>query len=99
MARSHGKKVRAYVSTAFFCPYEGKVKPQKVETLVKSLLDLGCYEIAISDTIGKATPNMVWNLFERLLKKTPSDALAGHFHDTFGMSLANVMAPVSESWL
>ncbi len=92
IAQKHGKRVRGYISTCFVCPYEGKVSPRKVVEVSQRLFAMGCYEVAISDTIGKATPKMVWKLFDRLLKKAPASAFAGHFHDTYGMALTNVLA-------
>ena len=92
LAKSHRMKVRAYISTAFVCPYEGKVKSSKVKSLAKRLLDMGAYEISIGDTIGLATPGQVQKLFTSLLKLAPRQKWAGHFHDTYGMGLANVVA-------
>lgn len=92
MARLHGTQVRGYVSTAFVCPYEGKIRITKTMDVVQRLLDLGCYEVSIGDTLGKANPKMVKQLFEKLLPKASVKTLAGHFHDTYGMGVANVVA-------
>ena len=92
LAEKHRINVRAYVSTAFFCPYEGKIKPSKVVDVASRLLDMGCYEVSIGDTVGRATPKMVKSLFEKLLKRAKPSFWAGHFHDTYGMAIANVMA-------
>lgn len=87
-----GVPVRAYLSTSFGCPYEGAVAPERVSELVARLLDLGAYEVAISDTIGIAHPAQVWDVLESVTERTPLTRLALHFHDTRGTALANVLA-------
>lgn len=84
--------VRGYVSTAFWCPYEGKIEPAQVVPVVKQLLDLGVEEISIGDTIGKGVPAEVHALLDRLLDAAPQDAIAMHFHDTYGTAVANAIA-------
>jgi hydroxymethylglutaryl-CoA lyase len=84
--------VRGYVSTAFWCPYEGKIAPEAVVDVVKRLTDLGVDEISIGDTIGKAVPADVMTLLDRLLDHVDQDRLAMHFHDTYGTAIANVLA-------
>jgi hydroxymethylglutaryl-CoA lyase len=91
-ARGAGLRVRAYLSTAFGCPYEGSVSPDVVSELVGKLLDLGVFEVAVSDTIGVANPAQVDRVLERVLARTPADRIALHFHDTRGTALANVLA-------
>jgi len=91
-ARAAGMRVRGYLSTAFGCPYEGAVSPATVATLASRLLDLGVYEVAISDTIGIAHPGQVPVVLEAVLARVPVDRIALHFHDTRGTALANVMA-------
>ncbi|HEX7078561.1 MAG TPA: hydroxymethylglutaryl-CoA lyase [Candidatus Eisenbacteria bacterium] len=90
-ARAAGIPVRGYVSTAFWCPYEGKIAPAAVVRVVKRLLDLGVDEISIGDTIGKAVPSEVHALLDLLLDAVPQDALALHFHDTYGTAVANAL--------
>lgn len=86
-------RVRGYISTAFGCPYEGKIEPESVREVVHMLLDLGIEEISIGDTIGVATPNQVYDLIETLYASGVSrDVVALHFHDTRGTALANVCA-------
>jgi hydroxymethylglutaryl-CoA lyase len=87
--------VRGYISTAFHCPFEGPVPPGKVLEVARALVDLGCGELSIGDTIGKATPDEVRNLFERLFSVCPADRLAAHFHDTFGQAIENARAAES----
>lgn len=85
-----GIQVRGYVSTVIDCPYEGKMNPKKVLEVSKILLDLGAYEISLGETIGTGVPTEVEKLLEVLLKEIPANKLAGHFHDTYGMAIANV---------
>ncbi|MBM9578351.1 hydroxymethylglutaryl-CoA lyase [Leptospira sp. 201903070] len=89
-AKKDGIKVRGYVSTVIDCPYEGKVDPKKVLEVSKILFELGAYEISLGETIGTGVPTEVERLLEVLLKEIPSNYLAGHFHDTYGMAIANV---------
>ena len=90
-AHAAGLPVRGYVSTAFWCPYEGKIQPAAVAEVVKKLLDLGVEEISIGDTIGKAVPDEVDDLLDLLLDSVPQDRLAMHFHDTYGTAVANAL--------
>jgi isopropylmalate/homocitrate/citramalate synthase len=86
-------RVRGYISTAFGCPYEGKIEPESVREVVHMLLDLGIEEISIGDTIGVATPNQVYDVVETLYASgVTREVLALHFHDTRGTALANVSA-------
>ena len=91
-ARAEGIRVRGYVSTAFGCPYEGEVPPEKVLEVVARLLDLGCYEVSVGDTIGVGTPMQVQGVIGILLQVVPAGRLAMHFHDTRGTALANTLA-------
>src|SRR5438067_3038278 len=91
-ARAEGIRVRGYVSTAFGCPYEGDVPPEKVLEVSARLLDLGCYEVSVGDTIGVGTPMQVQGVIGMLLQVIPAQKLAMHFHDTRGTALANTLA-------
>jgi isopropylmalate/homocitrate/citramalate synthase len=91
-ARAEGMRIRGYVSTAFGCPYEGDVAPEKVLEVVARLLDLGCYEVSVGDTIGVGTPMQVQGVIGVLLQVVPATRLAMHFHDTRGTALANALA-------
>jgi isopropylmalate/homocitrate/citramalate synthase len=91
-ARREGVPVRAYLSTAWHCPYEGPVAPQRVINLATRLLDLGAWQVSLGDTIGAATPREVADLLERLLGSHRPEQLALHCHDTRGTALANVLA-------
>ncbi|MGZ8709853.1 MAG: hydroxymethylglutaryl-CoA lyase [Thermoanaerobaculia bacterium] len=91
-ALQEGMRVRGYVSTAMGCPYEGEVAPEKVLEVSARLLDLGCYEVSIGDTIGVGTPLQVQGVIGILLQVIPPSRLAMHFHDTRGTALANTLA-------
>ncbi|MEA3277856.1 MAG: hydroxymethylglutaryl-CoA lyase [Pseudomonadota bacterium] len=84
--------VRAYVSCAFGCPYEGRVGPQVIADLSGRLAALGCDEIALADTIGVATPAQVREVLQAVSREMPADRLALHLHDTRGQALASVYA-------
>ncbi len=87
-----GVRVRAYLSTAFGCPYEGAVPAARVVDVAARLLDVGTYEVAVSDTIGVAHPGQVWDVLAALESRLPISQIALHFHDTRGTALANVLA-------
>ena len=91
-ARTHGIRVRGYLSTAFGCPFEGDVPVARVAALTERLLALGVFEVAVSDTIGVATPGQVVTMVESLSARVPLSAIALHLHDTRGTALANVYA-------
>src|SRR5438876_2993043 len=91
-ARDEKMRIRGYVSTAFGCPCEGDVPPEKVLEVTARLLDLGCYEVSVGDTIGVGTPMQVQGVIGILLQVIPAQRLAMHFHDTRGIALANTLA-------
>jgi len=91
-ALAAGLRVRGYVSTAFGCPFEGAVPPAKVADVAARLVDLGAYEVAISDTIGIAHPGQVPEVVGEVTRRLPLARVALHFHDTRGTALANVLA-------
>lgn len=86
-ARGAGLKVRGYVSCVMGCPYEGEVAPAQVAAVCRALLDMGCYEISLGDTIGTGTAKKTRALLDCLLADMPVSALAIHCHDTFGRAL------------
>jgi hydroxymethylglutaryl-CoA lyase len=94
-ARAHGLWVRAYVSTAFVCPYEGAIPPEQVLPIVRELAAMGVDEVSIGDTIGHATPVGVAALTEALASVLPLERTAYHFHDTRGAALDNVRMALS----
>jgi hydroxymethylglutaryl-CoA lyase len=91
-AQPAGARVRAYISVAFGCPYEGPVSARQVRTVAESLFALGVEEVVLGDTIGVATPAAIGPLMDALLDLAPLERWGMHFHDTRGMALANVMA-------
>jgi hydroxymethylglutaryl-CoA lyase len=90
-ARAAGLPVRAYVSTAFGCPFEGAVSPAAVADVSAALIEMGAYEVAVSDTIGIAHPGQVPAVVAAVAARIPLGRLALHFHDTRGTALANVL--------
>lgn len=86
-----GLRVRGYLSTAFGCPFEGDVPPERVAEVAARLAALGVFEVAISDTIGVAHPGQVPRVLDAVLARLPVDRIALHFHDTRGTALANVL--------
>jgi hydroxymethylglutaryl-CoA lyase len=91
-AKEAGVRTRASISCALGCPYEGDISPSKVAHVVQRMADLGCDEIDIADTIGVGTPGKVKAVFEKVSQIFPIARLSGHFHDTYGQSLANIYA-------
>ncbi|MGB4876208.1 MAG: hydroxymethylglutaryl-CoA lyase [Candidatus Competibacter sp.] len=91
-ARQAGIRVRGYVSCALGCPYEGPVAPAAVARGAGALYDLGCYEISLGDTIGVGTPEAAKRMIETVGGRVPLERLAGHYHDTYGMAIANIYA-------
>ena len=91
-ARSAGLRVRGYASTAWGCPYEGKVEPRRTAEVARRVLALGCDQLSLGDTIGVATPDGVRRVLELLLADVPAERIALHMHDTRGTALANVLA-------
>ena len=91
-AAASGMRVRAYLSTSFGCPYEGEVPASRVAELTEELLQIGAFEVAVSDTIGVAHPGQVWRVLDAVAARVPLGRIALHFHDTRGTGLANVLA-------
>jgi len=91
-ALAAGLRVRGYLSTAFGCPFEGDVAPDRVADVAARLLGLGVFEVAVSDTIGIAHPGQVPRVLDAVLARVPVHQVALHFHDTRGTALANVLA-------
>jgi hydroxymethylglutaryl-CoA lyase len=91
-ARAHGMKVRAAVSCALGCPYQGDVSIAVVDDVVQRLLDIGSHHIGIADTIGVGTAGQVQRVMEAAMKRVPLAELSGHFHDTYGQALTNIHA-------
>ena len=90
-AAAAGMRVRAYVSTVWGCPYEGHVDPRRALAITKELIEMGCYQVSISDTIGVGTPRQTRDIVELFLAELPASQLALHLHDTRGTALANIV--------
>lgn len=91
-AEKDGVTVRGYVSTAVVCPYEGDIEPEAVARVASDLMQMGCHEISLGDTIGAGTPHSIKRMLEAVAAKLPVERLAAHFHDTYGMAIANIYA-------
>ncbi len=85
-------RVRGYVSGVVACPYEGAVNPARTAWVAQQLREMGCYEVSLGDTIGAGTPASVQRMIEACAAVVPIDRLAGHYHDTYGMAIANIYA-------
>ena len=91
-AKAADVKVRGYVSCAVGCPYEGDIAPDAVADVAETLFHMGCYEISLGDTIGVGTPRSIRRMLEAVTTRVPVTHLAGHYHDTYGMAVANIHA-------
>jgi hydroxymethylglutaryl-CoA lyase len=91
-AKTHGVRVRGYISCVLGCPYEGDIAPERVRDVAAELRAMGCYEISLGDTIGTGTPGKTRKLIATVSEAVPIAEQAGHFHDTYGQALANAYA-------
>ena len=90
-AQTQNIRVRGYVSCVLGCPYEGEIRPEKVLWVAEKLLEMGCYEISLGDTIGVGTPLKTQRMLDRVLSVIDVEKIAVHFHDTYGQALANIL--------
>ena len=90
LAREDGVPVRGYVSCVVECPYDGMTKPEAVADVAKALFEMGCYEISLGDTIGKAQPSAIAAMLDAVCEFVPVEKLSGHYHDTANRALANI---------
>ncbi|WP_199449963.1 hydroxymethylglutaryl-CoA lyase [Vibrio harveyi] len=90
LAAKHNIPVRGYLSCVADCPYDGPTKPEQVARVTNLLMELGCYEVSLGDTIGTGTPIRIAKMLEAVQVKVPTNKLAVHFHDTWGQALANI---------
>ena len=95
-AVAQGIKVRGYVSCVLGCPYEGDVAPERVRDVADAMLQMGCYELSLGDTLGIGTPGAARRLIDTVAQRVPREQLAGHFHDTYGQAVANIYACLLE---
>ena len=84
--------VRGYVSCVVGCPYEGAISPEQAASVAKTLYEMGCHEVSLGDTIGVGNPLSVQRMIEACARVVPIAKLAGHYHDTYGMAIANIYA-------
>ncbi|MBI5257864.1 MAG: hydroxymethylglutaryl-CoA lyase [Burkholderiales bacterium] len=94
-AQRSGLAVRGYVSCVLGCPFEGPVAPGRTAELTARLLAAGCHEVSLGDTLGAGTPASTAGLLRACLQRAPAECLAGHFHDTYGMAIANIAAALA----
>lgn len=90
-AREAGMRVRGYLSTVWGCPYEGDVDAKKALGIARKLVDMGVYQVSLSDTIGVGTPRQTERILDMVLAEIPREKIAMHMHDTRGTALANVL--------
>lgn len=95
-AQEHGLKIRAYISTVFGCPYEGKTSVSNLKYIVEKFLKLGAYEVSLGDTVGVGHPDQVKSILSSLKESFDLSKFAMHFHDTYSMALVNIMASLEE---
>lgn len=96
MARAANVRVRGYVSCALGCPYEGDIVPAAVARVARALVDMGCFEISLGDTIGAGTPVKTRSMLRAVRDAVPAAQIAVHFHDTYGQALANILVALEE---
>ncbi len=92
VAKAQGIWVRGYISVCFGCPYEGAVAPEAVHSAARRLLDMGCDELSLGDTIGVAVPTQIAPVVTPVIEMAGIERVALHFHDTYGAALANVVS-------
>lgn len=90
-AKSQSIRIRGYISCVIDCPCQGCISPEQVADVAAELIDMGCDEISLGDTIGTGTPNRVEKLIDVVSERVAIGQLAVHFHDTYGQALANIL--------
>src|SRR4051812_20189801 len=90
-AVSAGMRVRGYVSTVWGCPYEGDIDPKRALSIARRLIDMGCYQVSLGDTIGSGTPRQTQRIVQMMLAEIPREKIALHMHDTRGTALSNIV--------
>ena len=95
-AQKHQIRIRAYISCALGCPYEGTIMPHTLIPIIEQLLHLGVYEISLGDTIGVGTPKQTTDLIQTLQTYIPLSKIAMHFHDTYGQAIANIYTALNQ---
>jgi len=95
-ALARGLRLRGYVSCIIACPYDGPVAPEQVAEMSERLVEMGCYEVSLGDTIGVGTADAVKRVIEAVAARIPRERVAMHFHDTYGQGVANVLASLDQ---
>lgn len=96
MARAHDIRVRGYVSCVMGCPYAGDIEPTAVTSVAQRLIDIGCFEVSLGDTIGTGTPDKTLAMVQAVKAVVPVAQLAAHFHDTYGRAIDNLRVALAE---
>lgn len=94
-AKADGIPVRGYISCVTDCPFDGPTAPAQVAQLARQLIDLGCYEVSLGDTIGQGTPDSITAMLRAVLNEAPAQMFAGHYHDTSGRACDNIEASLA----
>jgi hydroxymethylglutaryl-CoA lyase len=89
-AREAGIRLRGYVSCVVECPYEGRIEPKAVALVTAAMIEMGCAEVSLGDTIGQGTPDTTEAMLDAVLTVAPAERLAGHYHDTNGRAVDNI---------
>lgn len=95
-ARADNLQVRGYVSMVTDCPFDGPTPPSKVAEVAAKLREMGCYEVSLGDTVGRATPESITAMLRAVCDAVPAESLAGHYHDTGGRALENIEASLAQ---
>ncbi len=96
MARAHDVRVRGYVSCVMGCPYAGDIEPAAVASVAQRLIDIGCFEVSLGDTIGTGTPEKTQAMVQAVKAVAPVEKLAAHFHDTYNLALDNLRVALAQ---
>lgn len=91
-----GMRIRGYVSVVWGCPYEGEVDPRRAREIAQRLVDMGCYQVSLGDTVGVGTPGQTERIVEEMAERIPLEKLALHMHDTRGTALANALVGLAK---
>ena len=95
-AKADGIPVRGYISCVTDCPYDGPTPPENVAWMAERLIDAGCYEVSLGDTIGQGTPETISRMLDAVIDRVPASRLAGHYHDTAGRALSNIEVSIEK---
>ena len=95
-ASADGMPVRGYISCVTDCPYDGPTPPENVAWMAEQLINAGCYEVSLGDTIGQGSPETISDMLDAVIERVPASKLAGHYHDTSGRALSNIEVSIEK---